>query len=449
MNWNNLRNPIKGLIVLAIAALCVWSIVPIQQKIHLGLDLQGGVRVLLQLNPSQQVPQINSTVQAQVEQVIQNRINGLGVTEPIITRVGTDRLLVELPAVKNPDEATRTLKEVAQLEFKIVPPAVAQKAEAALASCNSTKDAKACAYVKDGAYNESGAVVYTGAELKSALAAPTQSGNAWQIEFTTKDPGKFVGITSKNLGKPLGIFLDKNYVSAPTINGAIGENGQITGSFDQESSQRLANELNAGALPVAITIIENDTIGPTLGAIDLQKSLYASMLGLALVLVFMIVMYRLPGFLADLALIIYVLMMLGLLASAKATLTLPGIAGFVLSIGMAVDANVLIFERLKEELWSGKSLRASVRTGFARAFSAVFDSHFTTIVGAGVLFMLGTGTVKGFAYTLFWGTVFSLVTAVFITRFFVDLLVENNLFTAPAAYGVNESDIGTLAKVGA
>ena len=178
-------------------------------------------------------------------------------------------------------------------------------------------------------------------------------------------------------------------------------------------------------------------------------SLKASMLGLLLVLIFMVVVYRLPGFLADVALIIYVVMMLGLLAAAHATLTLPGIAGFVLSIGMAVDANVLIFERLKEELWSGKSMRSSVQVGFKRAFSAVFDSHFTTIVGAGVLYMLGTGTVKGFAYTLFWGTVFSLITAVFITRFFVDLLVDNNVATSAPLYGVKKSDVGVLQKTGA
>jgi preprotein translocase subunit SecD len=150
--------------------------------------------------------------------------------------------------------------------------------------------------------------------------------------------------------------------------------------------------------------------------------------------------------LADIALLIYVAMMLGLLSIAHATLTLPGIAGFVLSIGMAVDANVLIFERIKEELWAGKSFRAAVRTGFARAFTAVFDSHFTTIVGAGVLFELGTGTVKGFAYTLFWGTVFSLITAVFITRFFVDVLVENEIAVKPTLYGVKDEEVGIFAK---
>jgi len=182
----------------------------------------------------------------------------------------------------------------------------------------------------------------------------------------------------------------------------------------------------------------------------LVQSLYASMLGLGLVLLFMIFVYRLPGLLADVALAIYVVLMMAILALAHATLTLPGIAGFVLSIGMAVDANVLIFERIKEELWNGKTMRASVRVGFQRAFSAVFDSHFTTIVGAGVLFMLGTGTVKGFAFTLFWGTVVSLITAVFITRFFVDTLVDNNILTTPELYGVKRSDLGIFspAKAG-
>jgi len=439
MSWNRLQNPMKALVVLAIAGFCIWAILPIQKKIHLGLDLQGGVRVLLQLNPNAQVPRVNSQVQAEVEQVIQNRINGLGVTEPVITRVGGDRLMVELPQVKNPDEATKTLKEVAQLEFKIVPDAIAARAD---------RDPK---YARDpkGAYKDSGAVVYSGAELKNAVSGYQSSSNNPVIYFYTKNPRKFGDLTQKNLGRRLGIFLDQHYIESPVIKAPIFDSGVIEGQFTQEDTIRLANELNAGALPVGITIIENDTIGPTLGAIDLRKSLYASMLGLGLVLVFMIAVYRLPGLLADVALVVYVLMMLGLLASAKATLTLPGIAGFVLSIGMAVDANVLIFERLKEELWSGKTLRAAVRTGFARAFTAVFDSHFTTIVGAGVLFMLGTGTVKGFAYTLFWGTVFSLITAVFITRFFVDTMVDNNLITAPPAYGVNPKDIGTLAKVSA
>ena len=431
--WPKLKTPLKAVLLLAVIALCVWAIVPLQQKIHLGLDLQGGVRVLLQLNTTPEVPKITSAVQGQVEQVVQNRINGLGVSEPVISREGGNRLLVELPNAKNPDEAERLLKEAAVLEFKIVPPAVAQRA---------TNDPK---YANDpnGAYKDSGPVVYSGAELQSATASFNQGGSP-EIDFTTKDSRKFGDLTRENVGKPLGIFLDKRFIEAPTINSAITKFGVINGSFSEDDVIRISNELNAGALPVPVTIIENESVGPTLGKLDLSKSLWASIAGLGLVLLFMLVVYRLPGLLADFALVIYVLLLLALLASAKAVLTLPGIAGFVLSIGMAVDANVLIFERLKEELWAGKSLRGAVRTGFSRAFSSVFDSHFTTIVGAGVLFLLGTGTVKGFAYTLFWGTVFSLITAVFVTRFFMDLVVDNDLVTAPSAYGIDKKDLPAL-----
>jgi preprotein translocase subunit SecD len=380
--------------------------------------------VHLQLQTTKEVPVITDDVQAQVETVIQNRVNTLGVSEPVISRIGQNRILVELPAVKNADEAERLLKEAAVLEFKIVPIQVSQRANA---------DKK---YADDpnGAYKDSGAVVYTGAELKGAQPAFGQAGQP-QIDFQTKDPKKFGELTSKNLGKQLGIFLDKKFVSDATIQGVITDSGQITGSFTQEEVTLRANELNAGALPVPTVIIEKDDVGATLGADDLTKSLYASMVGLGLVLVFMAFVYRLPGVLADLALVVYVLALLALLSAAHAVLTLPGIAGFVLSIGMAVDANVLVFERLKEELWAGKSLRQAVKIGFRRAFTSVFDSHVTTIVGAGVLYVLGTGTVKGFAYTLFWGTVFSLFTAMFVTRFFMDVVVENDLVTNQKVYG--------------
>jgi preprotein translocase subunit SecD len=423
--WLRLKPWVTGAFLAAIVALCLYLVLPIQSKIKLGLDLQGGVRVLLQLNATPEVPQITRQIQSEVVQVIDARINGLGVTEPQITTVGDSRILVELPNVKNPDEAVRALKDIAKLDFKIMPEAVYERAQ---------KDAK---YANDpnGAYKDAGAIVYSGAELKAAQSAPSQSGGAWQIDFQTKDPGKFGALTQANLGKLLAIFLDKKYVSAATVQGVITDSGQITGNFSEDDTIRIANDLNAGALPVPVTVIENDTVGPILGQIDLAKSLQASLAGLGLVLVFMLAYYRLPGFLADIALLIYTLMLLGLLAGVHAVLTLPGIAGFVLSIGMAVDANVLIFERIKEELWAGKSLRAAVQVGFKRAFSAVFDSHFTTIVGAGVLFMLGTGTVKGFAYTLFWGTAFSLFTAVFVTRYFMDLVVDNDLAENPKAYG--------------
>ncbi len=451
MNWKNLRAPFKALVIVAVCAIGIWTIIPVQKTIRLGLDLQGGARLLLQLYPTEEVQQITSQIQAQTREVIDRRINGLGVAEPSISNVGTDRILVELPAVKNPDQAEQVLKQVAVLQYKIVPFDVMQKADAAvalLANPNAPAKEKAAAekYVAQDAYRLSGDVVYSGKDLKGAQASYDQSGRP-DINFQTKDPAKFGKLTSTNLQKPLGIFLDHRYLSAPIVQSPIYDSGQITGgSFTEEDTVTLANELNAGALPVSVKIIEKETIGPTLGKIDLVQSMRAAGLGLALVLLFMIVVYRLPGFLADVALAIYVLVMMAIIALSHATLTLPGIAGFVLSIGMAVDANVLIFERIKEELWNGKTMRAAVRVGFQRAFSAVFDSHFTTIVGAGVLYMLGTGTVKGFAFTLFWGTVVSLVTAVFITRFFVDTLVDNEILTAPEFYGVKRDEVGIFAK---
>src|ERR1700729_1337851 len=450
MNWKNFKAPFKALVIIAICGVSIWAVVPIQKTIHLGLDLQGGARLLLQLSPTAEVPQITSQVQAQTREVIDRRINGLGVAEPSISNVGSDRILVELPNVKNPDEAEKLLKQAAVLEYKIVPFDVMQKADQAVAVLAQpnvpAKDrAEAELYVSTTTYEKSGKVVYSGKDLKAAQASFDQAGRP-DINFQTKDPARFGKLTTANLQKPLGIFLDHRYLSAPIIQSPIYDSGQITGSFTEEQTVTLANELNAGALPVSISIIEKETIGPTLGKLDLIQSMRAAALGLGLVLIFMIAVYRLPGLLADLALAIYVLVMMAILALSHATLTLPGIAGFVLSIGMAVDANVLIFERIKEELWNGKPTRASVRVGFQRAFSAVFDSHFTTIVGAGVLYMLGTGTVKGFAFTLFWGTVVSLFTAVFITRFFVDVLVDNEILTTPELYGVKRSELGIFAK---
>jgi preprotein translocase subunit SecD len=454
MNLKNLKAPFKALVIIAVCAISLWAVIPVQKTIRLGLDLQGGARLLLQLYPTAEVPNITAQVQAQTREVIDRRINGLGVAEPSISNVGTDRILVELPAVKDPDQAEKVLKQVAVLEYKIVPFDVMQKADAANTlllqpKLDPKQKAEAELYVSKTAYDSSGKVVYSGSELKGAQAGYDQGGKP-DILFQTKDPAKFGKLTTANLQKPLGIFLDHRYLSAPIIQSPIYDSGQITGQFTQEDTITLANELNAGALPVSVKIIEKETIGPTLGKIDLVQSMRAAALGLGLVLIFMIVVYRLPGLLADLALAIYVLVMMAILALSHATLTLPGIAGFVLSIGMAVDANVLIFERIKEELWNGKTMRAAVRVGFQRAFSAVFDSHFTTIVGAGVLYTLGTGTVKGFAFTLFWGTVVSLITAVFITRFFVDVLVDNNVLTTPELYGVKRADLGIFspAKAG-
>jgi len=244
------------------------------------------------------------------------------------------------------------------------------------------------------------------------------------VEFTLKKQyhRKFAEITEANVGKPLGIFLDGKFIDAPIVNSVIPNgSGEISGGkMTIEDCQRLAVLLNAGALPVQVEVLESMTVSPLLGQISLVKSLAAMIIGLVLVMIFMVWYYRLPGMLANVALIVYACIVLYSMVVGKFVLTLPGIAGFILSIGMAVDANVLIFERLKEELWSEKSLRTAIDYGFSRAFTSIIDGHVTTFLGALILYWLGSASIKGFGLTLMLGTFWSVITAVFFTKTFVD-----------------------------
>lgn len=421
MFWFRWKHVIKLAVIVILCGLCVWAATPLQQKIHLGLDLQGGLRALVELEPTPEVPQITSDLLDEELQVLQTRLNGLGVNELTFEKVGNDRINIEMPGLKDPEQAIALIREAAVLEMRPLTKAQAQRAQSD---------------PKFDSYKVSGPPVITGADMSSATAGTDSAGQP-AVHFTLNAAGskKFYDWTSKNIGNPLPIYLDRKLVEAPVIEGAISNQGEIHGGFTTDSAVRLANELSAGSLKVPTKILETETVGPTLGQIDLEKSLVASLVGLGIVLLFMLVVYRIPGFLADVALVVYCCLMLAYVAVFHVTLTLPGIAGFVLSIGMAVDANVLIFERLKEELWAGRTTRAAVGVGFKRAFWTVFDSHVTTIVGALVLYWLGTGTVKGFALTLLVGTVFSLLTAVNITRAFVDVVVDKDVVTAPALYG--------------
>ena len=421
MFWFRWKHLIK---LTAIALLCVLSALaftPLRDHIHLGLDLQGGLRALVELEPTQQLPKITPDVLDQELQVLQTRLNGLGVSELAFSKVGDNRINVEMPGLRDPEQALKLLSEAAFLEMRPL-----SKDQVAHAQSDPKFDA----------YKASGPPVITGSDMSSATAGSNQAGEA-VVNFTLTPAGskKFYDWTRQHIGDPLPIFLDKKLIEAPTIQGAISTQGEIHGGFTTESAIRLANELSAGSLKVPTKLIEIESVGPTLGAIDLQKSLVASLAGLGVVLLFMLIVYRVSGLLADVALVVYCFLMLAYVSLFQVTLTLPGIAGFVLSIGMAVDANVLIFERIKEELWAGRTTRAAVSAGFKRAFWTVFDSHVTTIVGALVLYWLGTGTVKGFALTLLVGTVFSLLTAVNVTRAFVDVVVDNDVVTKPALYG--------------
>lgn len=376
--------------------------------LKLGLDLRGGSQLLLQALPSKEVAEITPEVMRGVETVINNRINSLGVSETLVQRAGKDRLLVEMPGVKDPQQAKDRIGTTALLEFK--------ELDMGLDGRPVWTD-----------------VHLTGSDFKHAQAQPMVSGGTWRIVFEFKPEGakKFGDLTTRLVGRQIGIFLD----GVPTERGADGRplpveeyrginvrepilagNGEITGNFTREQAVDLAVKLNAGALPVPVKILEERTVGATLGQDSIQKSMIAGVVGIALVMLFMLLVYGVAGMVANIALILYTLTTLAIFKTVPVTLTLAGIAGFILSVGMAVDANILIFERTKEELKAGKNLFLAIEAGFSRAFSSIFDSNVNSMIACGVLIIFGTSIVKGFAVTLAIGVGVSMFSAITATR---------------------------------
>lgn len=401
MRWNELGKFL--IIALAIiVGFCVY-ISPLTNSIKQGLDLQGGTHVVLQAVDTPELKVDDDAVNRSVK-IIERRVNELGLTEPVIQRQGKDRIIVELPGVKDPEKAIAMLGRTAMLQFK----------------------------------DQDGNVVLTGKDLKDAKAQISNGNQAVVgLEFNDEGGKKFADLTARNIGKQIAIVLDGDVLTAPVVQEAItGGRAQISGSRTMEEAERLAILLRSGSLPVKIEVMENRTVGPTLGQDSKEKSIKAFSIGIIGVFVFMLIFYRLSGLVADVALLLYVMLLLLAMRYLNATLTLPGIAGIILSIGMAVDANVLIFERFKEELRRGKTLRSAMDAGFGRALVTIFDSNITTLMAAAVLFYLGTGPVKGFAVTLALGVVLSMFTAVTVTKFMLRFLIYSNLTSNPAFFGV-------------
>lgn len=434
------------IVVLVIAAITVLVKIPIQ----LGLDLQGGAQLTIQVKPTAEIKKITTEVLEGVLRVIENRVNGLGVSEPVVQTVGSDQILVQLPGVNDPQQAERVLGGTAQLDFRKQKPGteaqlpIEQQVRAGIvlkqAQLRQTKDDLAIAENQAALERSNEAILklfestgLNGKNLKDARAEPLQTGNAWNValRFDAQGGEKFAQLTKDlaGTGRTIGIFLDNALISSPVVGpefaqtGITGGSAVITGNFTVETANDLAVQLRGGALPVPVEIVENRTVGATLGRDSIQRSIYAGIGGLVLVLIFMGVYYRLPGLIADVALVIYSLLTIAAFALLGVTLTLPGIAGFILSIGMAVDANVLIFERTREELRDGKTLYRSVESGFYRAFSSILDGNVTTVIACAALFWLGSGLVKGFALTLGLGVAVSMFTALTCSRTFLLLLV--------------------------
>ena len=498
-------------IIIVVAAAALWAYPP-EEKIHYGLDLQGGMHMVLQVKTqdaikaetdtviddiqgqledagitgididrtgdstfeirgvptdrydfvedeiidryragwnmrrlgdklefdasSQEIKNTRQMAVNQARETIRNRVDQFGVAEPVIhdEGLGSDRIVVQLPGVDDPDRIRRLINNTAFLEFRLVKSGTGpfgSEQQALDAIRGQTEDFEVKAEdLRDENKNITGQQfwalekrrVITGRDLKTARPSQGDFGEPNVTFILTNDGGKKFGdVTGENIGRGLAIVLDRKVISAPTIQDRITTQGVIHGNFSVQEAQDLVTVLRSGALPAELVNLEERTVGPTLGQDSIEKGTKAALIGGVLVILTMLVVYRRTGLNAVLALALNIVLVFGVLSIFGATLTLPGIAGIVLTIGMAVDANVLIFERVREELRSGRTVKSAISSGFSKAWSSIFDANFTTMIAAIFLFMFGTGPIQGFAVTLSVGIAASLFTAVFISRWLFDL----------------------------
>ena len=384
---------VKFLVVIAAIIGCfAYFIGPLAGSLKQGLDLQGGTHIVLEAEDTEHGTADNDAVE-RAKQILERRINEMGLSEPIVQREGAKRIIIELPGVKDPDEAMKRIGKTAVLEFK----------------------------------NEKGETVMTGDDLKDAKEEMGQNKQPLvAIELSDEGAKKFADLTSKNIGRHISITLDGEVLTNPVVQQAItGGKATISGSKSLDEAKDLAILLRSGALPVKINVLEVRTVGPSLGQDSKDKSVVAFGAGIAMIMV---------------ALLVYVMLLLLVLGKGfNATMTLPGIAGIILSMGVAVDANILIFERFKEEVFSGKSMRVAMEAGFKRALSTITDANVSVIITAGILTVLGSGPVRGFAISLGVGVVVSMFTAITVSHFLLRLLIDCNFTNHPFWFGANIS----------
>ena len=482
------RNPKKWLfLIIPLIALAIWvdaskqislanpfnpsaPIIDRNVDVRLGLDLRGGLQALLEAD----LP-ANATVSSKdldvTRQILENRANAFGVSEVVMQSAPPRRIVAEFPGVSNPEEIINALQQTGLLEFvdmgttniakgteiqtepcevdatgTVIKPTPVPTSEApatpTATPVPATPEATPAANGTTGASGTVYCTIMTGKALDSISVQPGQV-SGFVIAFAIKPDYStlFANYTGSHINQILAIVLDKKVLSAPSISARINGKGVIEGNFTQESANALAVQLRYGSLPIPIKIVERLSIGPTLGAESVHRSIFAGVIGLLVVILFMALYYRLPGFVADIALILYALVSVMLFKLIPVVLTLPGIAGFILSIGMAVDANILIFERLKEELRSGRNLRQAIDLGWERAWPSIRDSNLSTLITCAILFIFGNtygaSMVKGFSVTLALGVGVSLFTAIIVTRTFLHLVLDNIKFTEhPRWFGI-------------
>lgn len=442
------RDRWRLLIVAIVVLAALFSVFPIQGRINLGLDLKGGAHIVLQAKDTEDSKVTEDSIERLLA-VLRNRVDQYGVAEPVIQREGADRIIVDLPGIQDPDAALELIGKTALLEFRQVvaatspvPPAAERKnyendaeferararwneAVAKIEAQRGELDQQAAsieggvvAKSDEGRFFLLGRVLVGGKDLVDARTQYDNLGRAVvALTFSSEGAKLFDTATAENVGRQIAIVLDGVVISAPVVQERItGGNAQISGRFSAAEASRLSIMLRAGALPVAVDVIENRSVGPSLGEDSINSGIRAGLLGASLVFLFMLLYYRLLGVAADAALAVAILLVFAGLISLRATLTLPGIAGIVLTIGMAVDGNVLIYERMKEELRAGKTPLAAIDAGFKKALVTIFDANVTTLIAAAVLFYFGSGPVRGFAVTLSVGIIASVFCNILVTR---------------------------------
>lgn len=420
LNW-------KFGLILVICLVSGYLLYPISNSLNLGLDLQGGVYLVYRIDETKLPDDLaeDEAVDRALE-IIRNRIDEFGVREPQIQRTNNGRIIVALPGIKNTERAKEIIGKTALLEFKLVNNDMRDAVSAGLGSdfeavpCSDNLSQRQC---PQGDYILKKQAALTGRYLENASVRFGQQGTSVSIDFDETGAREFGQLTARNVDRQIAIVLDGKVVSAPTVEQPIrGGQASITGRFSDQEARDLALMLRAGSLPAPLEEIEERSIGPSLGEDSINSGLFAALAALVMVIVFMAGYYLLAGLIANITLMLCLLFVMAGLAGFNATLTLPGIAGIILTIGMAVDANVIIFERIKEELQDGKPVRSAVEDGFDNAFTAIVDAQVTTVITAIALYWFGTGPVKGFAVTLTLGILASMFSAIFIGKFIFALV---------------------------
>jgi SecD/SecF fusion protein len=382
------------------------------KQVRLGLDLKGGFEILYVAEPIEEGKAVTPDSLKETARSLEQRANASGVAEPEVTTEGKDRIRVKLAGIENQEQVRELLKKPAELTFR---------------GPDGKKELVGSDFVEGAA-----TVVFDQA-------------NRPMIQIEVKNKEKFAEITSRLVGQPLAIYLDETELSAPIVQQALTDGkATITGSFTYEEAKKLKDVINLGALPLKLTEKYTQSVGATLGQQSLKETVQAGVIASILILLFMLALYRVPGFVASITLITFIWLQIVVFYWLNATLTLPGIAAFILGVGMAVDANIITYERIKEEIRSGKSLLSALKAGSKNSFRTIMDANITTILAGAVLYYIGTGAIRGFALTLILSIVISILTNVFLSRFLLNLLLRSKMFSKPGYYGVKEAEVREL-----